>query len=174
MLTLKIPQGNFNFSTIASEIEFIGNDKLKDFYKAVMTAESFGNGMKAIITTAESFKPKPLEQLADATTAEAQLLISACEEMNTILFHESNKFGIPFDDYVMKYQFNNLQERTKALLDTVKPHCSHKLLIINIRHYQTSVDAINAFKSAILRSERTDSVLIENKRVRSIISGARV
>ena len=56
MLTLKIPQGNFNFATIASEIEFISNDKLRDFYKAVMTSKSYGNGMMSIIQTAKNLK----------------------------------------------------------------------------------------------------------------------
>ncbi len=172
MLTLKIPQGNFNFATIASEIEFISNDKLKDFYKAVMTADSFGNGMKAIITTAEAFKPKPLETLTDSTTAEAKRLISACESMNIILFNESNKFGIPFDDYVENYEFTNLQESTKALLNNVAPHYSYKTLIMNIRHYQTSIDTLKAFKNAVSNSTKQNSGLIESGRVMKMLRRA--
>lgn len=169
MLTLKIPQGNFNFATIASEIEFISNDKLKDFYKAVMTAESFGNGMKAIITTAESFKPKQLEQLVCASTAEAKRLITACEDMNTILFNESNKYGLAFEDYVRDYNFTNIQDSTKALLNQVAPYYEYKNLIINIRRYQTSKDAESAFKKAIENSNKEDTTMIEHSRVQQLV-----
>jgi len=169
MLTLKIPQGNFNLATISDELDHIPNEKLKEFYKAVMTADSFGNGMKAIITTAETFKPKPLEALTDATTAEANRLINACETMNTILFNESNKLGIPFESYIENYEFTNLQESTKALLNTVKPHCNYKRLIINIRQYQTSIDALKAFKNAIEKSSNKNTALLESGIVRKLI-----
>lgn len=171
MLTLKIPQGNFNFATIADEIKNIPNDRLKDFYKKVMSADSFGNGMKSIIQTAEQFNPKPLEPIEDAITAEAKRLITACEQMNTILFNECNKIGIPFDDYVRDYEFKNIQDSTKALLSQIKPYCDYKRLIINIRRYQTSKDALNAFKTAILQSGKKDSAMIENKRVQNLIGG---
>ena len=149
MLTLKIPQGNFNFGTIADELREITNERLKEFYKLVMTSDSYGNGMKAIIQVAEQFKPKPLEPIIDATTAEAKRLISACETMNTILFKECNNIGIPFEDYVMNYEFNNLQDSTKALLNAVKPYNNYKQLIINIRVGWTSFGQIEAFKRAI-------------------------
>ena len=171
MLTLKIPQGNFNFATIASEIELISNDRLKEFYKLVMISDSYGNGMKAIIQVAEQFKPKPLEPIIDATTAEARRLISACETMNTILFNECNKLGIPFDDYVRDYNFTNLQASTKALLNAVKPYKDYKRLIVNIRHYPTSIDTENAFKKAITHSNREDTATIENHHMRKLIKG---
>lgn len=169
MLTLKIPQGNFNFATIESEIKNISNDDLVKFYKMAISADSFGNGMKAIIHTAEYFNPKPLEQLEDTTTAEAKRLIMACEQMNTILFDECNKRGIPFDDYVRDYEFKNIQDSTKALLSQIKPYCDYKRLIINIRRYQTSKDALNAFKTAILQSGKKNSAMIENNRVKNMI-----
>lgn len=169
MLTLKIPQGNFNFGTIADALEAIPNSSLKEFYKMVMTSDSYGNGMKAIISVAESFKPKPLEPIIDATTAEAKRLINACETMNTILFDQSNKFGINFEDYVNDYEFTNLQESTKALLSAVKPYTDYKRLIINIRRYQTSIDAENAFKNAIMLEAKNGTLAIENTRVRKMI-----
>ena len=170
MLTLKIPQGNFNFGTIADELREITNERLKEFYKLVMTSDSYGNGMKAIIQVAEQFKPKPLEPIIDATTAEAKRLISACETMNTILFKECNNIGIPFEDYVMDYEFNNLQDSTKALLSAVKPYSDYKRLIINIRRYQTSSDALNAFKQAIIQVGKSEYAMIENSRVKKMLS----
>ena len=55
--TLKIPATAFNIAIVADEIENISNNNLKYFYKEVVCVESYGNGMKAIIQTAENYKP---------------------------------------------------------------------------------------------------------------------
>ena len=68
MLTLKIPQGSFNFGTIADEIVNVPNDRLKEFYKGVVSADSYGNGMKVIATVATKYKVKQLSDFSEAAT----------------------------------------------------------------------------------------------------------
>lgn len=72
MLTLKIPQGNFNYSTIEDELEHIPNEQLRGYYKEVMNSESFGNGMKAIIKTAEKYKAEKTDNLLAGTHDQAK------------------------------------------------------------------------------------------------------
>jgi hypothetical protein len=74
MLTLKIPQGNFNYSTIEDELEHIPNEQLRGYYKEVMNSESFGNGMKAIIKTAEKYKAEKTDNLLAGTREQAKAM----------------------------------------------------------------------------------------------------
>ena len=161
----------FVSATIKNRIKDIPDSKLQSFFESVAEADSFGDGLKVIMKIAEQFNPKPLEPIIDATTAEAKRLISACETMNTILFKECNNIGVPFEDYVMDYEFNNLQDSTKGLLSAVKPYSDYKRLIVNIRRYQTSSDALNAFKQAIIQVGKNEYAMIENKKVSGMIGG---
>lgn len=54
--TLKIPSTAFNIAVVSDEIEEIPNQSLRGFYREVVSADTFGNGMKAIIKTAENYK----------------------------------------------------------------------------------------------------------------------
>jgi hypothetical protein len=66
MLTLKIPQGSFNFGTIADEIVNIPNDRLKEFYKGVVSADNYGNGMKIIAEVAGKHKVLNFNDFSEA------------------------------------------------------------------------------------------------------------
>lgn len=166
MITLKIPQGNLNYSTIEDEIRNVPNSKLKDFYKDALKADTFGNGMKAIIYAAEKYKEnKPF--IEDETTKEAKRLIDGCLMMNNILFDEAQKTGDTFDNVLKKYDFKNVTDKSMAILNSVKPYCDIRSLVANIRCYQTTVDAINAFKSAI--NSYNDGIAIENKNINKMI-----
>jgi len=157
MTTLKIPNGNINFSTIADEIKEIPDEHLKSFYKAAIIADTYGNGMKAILQAAQEFKPKPLVPIEDPITTEAKRLIAGCESMNRILFDEAQKRGVFFEDFVADCGFTNILDKTKEVLDAVKPYCDYKKLIISINHYQSSIDKINAFESAVKIFIQTDT-----------------
>ena len=146
---LGINKDAYAIDTLKEKTELLKESQYLDFYQEVMKENSFGNGIKAVLNVLDRFCPAPLEQITDATTAEAKRLISACETMNTILFKECNNIGIPLEDYVMNYEFNNLQDSTKALLNAVKPYNNYKQLIINIRVGWTSFGQIEAFKRAI-------------------------
>ena len=166
---LGINKDAYAIDTLKEKTELLKESQYLDFYQEVMKENSFGNGIKAVLNVLDRFCPAPLEQITDATTAEAKRLISACETMNTILFKECNNIGVPFEDYVMDYEFDNLQDSTKGLLSAVKPYCDYKRLIINIRCYQTSSDALNAFKQAITQVGKSEYAMIENKKVSGMI-----
>ena len=153
-----------NMAVLAEVYDKTLTDALQNIYYAVlkdMNDEDFKQAVKRLLQERVfATFPKPaeilslskaevLEPMIDATTAEAKRLISACETMNTILFKECNNIGIPFEDYVIGYEFNNLQDSTKALLNAVKPYNNYKQLIINIRVGWTSFGQIEAFKRAI-------------------------
>lgn len=123
--------------------------------------------------------PKPAEILSltsvtkvevqeiDQDEIRAKELISACETMNTILGTEAHRANMTFDDYIKNYEFTNISQETMAILNNVKPYYDYKLLISKIRHYSTSIDALNAFKNALKYSTHN---VIENK-VQKMIKG---
>ncbi len=152
MLTLKIPQGNFNFGTIADGIKHIPNQNLREFYKSVMVSESFGNGMKAIISVANLYKPKGLD-VENEIEKKAKILITGVEQMNSVLFDVCVKSGDNFEEYIRGFEFDNVSEESKHILNAVPPFNNLSNLVLGIRTYQTSLDTLNAFKRAIKFSE---------------------
>jgi len=156
---LKLDDNIFNYQAVAEEIEQIQEFQFMDFYKAVMNADTFGNGIKAIIQTAEQFKP------TDSTQSNIELkakeLIQWCENANSQVFDNANKSGRTFDDELRGTKFTSLSDNDLYVLNQVKPYSDHKSLIGNIRGYQTSEEALKAFMSA-LKYTPMDSVQIAN------------
>jgi len=176
MNTLKIPQGNFNFGTIADELEHISNDNLKDFYRAVMSAESYGNGMKAIIQTAESFKPQQEDLLVgtreqakamyDAFYARSRDMLDYCTENRGLNpsdreFFEIQDYSKMFNKQEL-YVFNELGGFS-WLID-IKLSANSKVVIDKIE---------NIIKRAITTKYLNTSNAIENKRVSKMLQGAK-
>ena len=169
MMTLKIPKGTFNYSTIEDEIKHIPNNQLKDFYKSCMTADSFGNGMKAIISVAKLFKP--IEQ--DDTKEKARKIISFVEALNSQISEEAKAMGEDFVKMVDMVKLPSKYDRTLAVMDLVKPYMNAKELIINIRHYRTSSDALNAVILAIKKYNEDEIIAISNPNVRKMLQGVK-
>ena len=166
--SLKIDDNTFNRQIILEKLEHIQDNELQKFYSDLFhESHRFLSGMDRIAKVAEQFKPQILE---DDTTKEAKRLISGVEAMNTILFDEAHKRGIMFEDLVRDYKFENVTERSMTILNNVKPYCDIKQLVINIRRYQTSNDALNAFKSAIKQYSNNDNLAIARD-VRKMIKG---
>jgi len=144
--TLKVPSGAFNVGTVSDEIQHIPDISLRAFYKALFgTDHSYLNGMDRIIKVAEQFKP----QQVDLTEIKAKELIGIVESINTKIGNDAERMGEDFVKLVMGVKLRGLGDDDIAILNSVKPHTNHKLLIINIRGYQTSLDCLNAFKRAI-------------------------
>lgn len=162
MITLKIPQGSFNFGTIKDEISHISNENLRDFYRAVVSADSFGNGMKAIIDTAQLFKPKEIVGGVDLIEVKAKKLITLVHTMSDKVFEDAQKLGTQFDTLLKIVKFPNISDNTIAILDNVAPHYNHKTLVGNIRTYQTSKDALDAFKKALTPKEQNENMIAHN------------
>lgn len=159
MSSLKIDKNPFIISTVDELTRSIEPTEYKRFLTALFGEQhQYLNGIDRVAKVAEQFKPIQI----DETEIKAKHMIRACEAMNTILFDEAQKRGLFFEEYVKDYEFKNISPESKAILNNIKPYCEYKRLIINIRQYQTSKDAIQAFKSAIKQSER-GSVGINHK-----------
>ncbi len=78
--------------------------------------------------------------------------------------------GEDFKKLVYAAKFPTLDTDKIAVLNSVKPHRDFKELIINIRHYQTANDALNAFMSAIKFVDNSLTA-IESSAVRKMIRG---
>jgi len=161
---LKLDDNIFNYQAVAEEIGLVPENQFMDFYKATMSAEAYGNGLKAIIDTVEKFKPA----INNNVEQEAKELIALCEGLNTQIGNDAKRIGEDFKKLVYKAKFPTIDNDKIVVLDNVKPHCSHKDLIINIRHYQTSRDQLEAFKSAIRYTDKS-LMAIESGAVRKMI-----
>lgn len=164
MLTLKIPQGNFNFGTIADEINHVRNEDLREFYKRVVSADTYGNGMQAIIKAAEAFKLTE----DDRNEAEAKRLINYCRAVNDRVFEDSQKYKTNFSDLVQALRLREIVSPVDyAVLSNTKPYCNAIELIANINCYENSSTQLKAFVSAL---EYKDNVMsIESKKTRKML-----
>ncbi len=163
--TLKIPTGAFNIAVVSEEIVHITNQDLREFYKAVLSADTYGNGMKAVIKTAELFKVEKI----DRVELKAKEFIRLAHTMNIVVFDNSRASGRTFEDELKGTRFTNVSQRVIEILDNVAPHYNHKNLIANIRTYSTAVSELTAFKNA-LKTLREKNVAIESPKMRAIIA----
>jgi len=177
MLTLKIPQGNFNYSTIEDEIKHIPQDKLREFYKSVMSVDSFGNGMKAIIEASKLFTSKvdiydgsrdKAKSMYDKFYVECCRMLDYCTD-NREKINSDREFFTNCDYASLK---NKLGESayTKQELYVLNDLGSGEWLC-NIRLYPNSEVAITAIEKSIKKAITTkySTNAIENKKVRDLI-----
>jgi len=155
---LSIEEDPYAIETVNEKTESLDESQYLDFYQAVMAANTFGNGVKAVIEVAEQFKPKEINH----AKSKAEFLIRAVEAMNTVLWNEARDVKRVFEDFVEEYEFDNVSNESKAILNNVAPYYDIAQLTINIRQYQTGSDAITAFKRAIEQSPTSDAIQIAN------------
>jgi len=161
---LKLDENVFNYQIVAEEIDSIQDHQLMDFYKEVMSVESYGNGLKAIIDTVEKFKPA----INNNVEQEAKELIALCEGLNTQIGNDAKRMGEDFVKLVKSAKFPTLDNDKIVVLNNVKPYSDFRDLIIHIRHYQTAQDSLEAFKRAILYVDES-LVAIESGEIRKMI-----
>ena len=161
---LKLDDNIFNYELVNEEVAQIQENKFMDFYKAVMSADTFGNGLKAIIQVAETFKPKQDENAIDL---EAQRLIQLVYGMNQAVYQDHIKTGISFDVLLSGVKFPKLSSEDNSVLTNVAPHYNLRDLIQHISCYTNSIEQHRAFKTALTRVG--ESLAIENSRVSGMI-----
>ena len=165
--TLKIPAGAFNVQLVSDEIGHIPDNKLREFHKELFgTDHSYLSGMDKIMKVSEKFKPVIIDNIEQ----EAKELIELCEGLNTQIRKDAERMGEDFKKLVYAAKFPTLDTDKIAILNSVKPHRDFKELILNIRHYQTANDALNAFMSAIKFVDNSLTA-IESSAVRKMIRG---
>jgi len=163
---LKLDDNIFTYQAVAEEVEFLCQSQLMDFFKAVMSAESFGNGMKAIIDIAKQFKPKEIAEV-DRLEVEAKKLISLVHTMNATIFDNATKSGRTFIDELNGTKFKGIDSEI-AILNQVKPYSDYKLLVGNISCYLTSLDQLNAFKKALTPKDKNEN-MIEHEGMKKLV-----
>ena len=157
MLTLKIPQGNFNYSMIEDEISHIPTEQLKEFYKQVMNSESFGNGMKAIISTAHEFKSKRTDNLLAGTNSQAKAMYDKfygqCCSMLDYTQKDRNKTPNDREFFInMKYESLKNTDGSNTY-DKKELYVLNELgggsWLIDVRFYQNSKEVIDRIEAII-------------------------
>ena len=157
MLTLKIPQGNFNYSMIEDEISHIPTEQLKEFYKQVMNSESFGNGMKAIISTAHEFKSKRTDNLLAGTNNQAKAMYDKfygqCCSMLDYTQKDRNKTPNDREFFInMKYESLKNTDGSNTY-DKKELYVLNELgggsWLIDVRFYQNSKEVIDRIEAII-------------------------
>ena len=156
---LKLDDNIFNYQAVAEEIEHINENRFMDFFKTVMSKDNFGNGLKVIIDTVEQFKPITI----DNVEIKAKELIDLVKTLNDVIYQEHITSGVSFDDLLKRVSFPSVSKDDIAILNNVKPYCDFKTLIASINHYGTSLECLNAFKSAVKISDENGVVCITNK-----------
>ncbi len=168
MQSLKIEKNPFIYATVDEYISHIKPTKYKLFMSELFgTQHQYLNGLDRVAKVAEQFKPVEM----DHSRSKAEQLIKGVETMNTVLWNEAKELKRVFEDYVEMYEFKNVCDETKSILNNVAPYHDIGQLTINIRKYQTSADAITAFKNAIASISNRNTA-IESPKVRKMIGGA--
>ncbi len=165
--SLKIDSNPFNTTTIQNLIVDISDDNLQAFYQSLFGADhAYLNGIDRVAKVADQFKTV----VTDNIEQEAKELIELCEGLNTQIRKDAERMGQDFKQLVYAAKFPTLDTDKIAVLNSVKPHRDFKQLIINVRHYQTANDALNAFMTAIKFVDNSLTA-IESSAVRKMIKG---
>lgn len=165
--SLKIDNNMFNQQIVKEKIAHIPDGQLQDFYgKLFNNSHQYLNGIDRVAKVAETFKPSIME--VDELTIEANRLIDLVKAMNNSVYQIHLKTGDRFDDVLDNVKFTSTSDEDISILNQVKPHCNHKLLIVNINSYQTSIEALEAFKSAIKQNGNKSEFQIAHQKVKGL------
>ena len=166
MISLKIEDNPFIIATIDEFTKHIKPTEYKSFMAALFGSQhAYLNGIDRVSKVAETYKEVILE--VDETEQKAKHLITAVEQMNSILCTEAHAKDMTLDDYVRDYEFTTVCDETMTILNNVKPHYNLRELVKKIRQYQTSIDTLSAFKQAIKQHEGGQT-MIENKSIKQL------
>ena len=160
---LNIQEDVYAIETVKEKTIFISEHEYLDFYQAVMTEKTFGNGVKAVIDVAERFKPVETDDIK----IQAEELITLVRTMNDSVYQEHIKSGVRFGDLLNLVTFPSVSDDDMTILNSVKPHYNLKLLVLGVNHYATSLECLEAFKQAIIKS-KDEALKIDNKVLRMI------
>jgi len=169
MLSLKIESNPFISATIDEFIAHIKPNEYKSFMTALFGSQhAYLNGIDRVAKVAETFKEVILE--VDEVELKAKELIDLVHSMDYTIELKHAETSIDYNTLLNDVKFPTLSKDDEAILNNVKPYCSYKLLISNIRAYQTTKDALNAFIQAVKQSEKSGSLEISSD-VRKMIKG---
>lgn len=159
-------EGNpFEYQAVVDGVEFINECDFMDFYNEARKINTYGDGVKAIIETAELFKPQSLE--IDQVEIKAKELIELVHAMNYTIEKEHAKTGIDFNTLLDDVIFTALSEEDEQILNNVSPCFNMKLLIAKDNLGWGTIEQLQAYKNAI----RNGATQIANTRLNKMIKG---
>lgn len=177
--TLKIPATAFNIALVSDEIENISNTDLREFYKSVVTADTFGNGMKAIINTAKKFKPEEKDLLA-GTEDKAKVMYDKFYSQQSAMtdYSQSHRDEVPNDrDWFRSIDYSKLKNRDGSQTYTkqelyVLQELGGGEFILDLPFKENSQKVIALIKKTIdkaITTKYSEAKGIENKHVVKMI-----
>ena len=172
--TLKIPATAFNIALVSDEIEAIPNGSLRGFYREVVSADTYGNGMKAIISVAKNFKPAEKDILAGtADKAKAMYDKFYAQQSAMTDFTQANRDKVRNDrewfksiDYSKLKNIDGSQTYTKQELYVLNELGGGEFLL-DLPFKDNSQKVIELIKKTIDKAITTKS--IESKRVTKML-----
>ena len=181
MLTLKIPQGNFNFGLIANEIKGLETSQLNDFYKEVMMPDNYGNGLKAVLEVAKKFKPAEVDIL-EGTHDKAKAMYDKFYAQQSAMtdYTQANRETIPNDrEWFKNINYSKLKNRDGSLTYTKQEvYVLNELgggeFLLDLPTKANSAEAIKLIKKTIdkaITTKYSDAKGIESKRVVKMLQG---
>jgi len=151
-------------------LQEMGDEDFKQAVKRLLQERVFATFPKPAEILSLSNVKKEVILEVDETELKAKELIDLVHGMDYAIEQKHSETSIDYNTLLNDVKFPTLSDEDKAILNNVAPHYGLKVLIANIRTYQTTKDALNAFKQAIKQSERSGSLEISSD-VRKMIKG---
>ena len=177
--TLKIPVTAFNIALILDEIELISNADLRRFYREVVSADTYGNGIKAVVNIAKKFKAAEKDML-EGTEQKAKAMYDKFYAQQAAItdYSQKHRDEVPNDrEWFKKINYSKLKNRdgsktyTKQELYVLKELGGGEFLL-NLRFALNSSHIITKIKKIIDEVLKTKYKIksIESKRVTKMLS----
>ena len=178
--TLKIPATAFNIAIAEDEIACITNDNLREFYREVVSADTYGNGMKAIISVAKNFKSAEKDIVAGTAEKAKNMYDKFYAQQSAMLdYSQTHRDEVPNDrEWFNKIDYSKLKNRdgsktyTKQELYVLKELGDGEFLL-NLRFTLNSSHVVAKIKKIIdkaIKTKHKKIESIESKRVTKMLS----
>lgn len=179
--TLKIPATAFNIALVSDEIEHIENTDLRAFYKAVVSIDTYGNGMRAIIDTAKEFKQKTmLEMKIDASEEQAKAMYEKFYDLQAQIttYTQANREQVSNDrEFFRNISYDKLenQDGSKTLTKSelfVLTELGGGDFLIDITYQDSSksvTDKIKIIIAKAVKEKYADTDKLMDKRVSTML-----
>lgn len=162
-LKIDVDGNPFEYQAVVDGAEYIKEADFMDFYNEARKRNTFGDGVKAIIETAEQFKP------ADSTSSEVDIkakeLIELVAIMNRQIEKDHARTSIDFNTLLANVNFPTLSKEDEAILSRVKPCYDLKQLIAKNTNGWGSVEQLNAYKQAIQNTHKVELLSSDVKKM---------
>ena len=160
---LKLDDNIFNYEVVNEELDAVPENSYMDFYKEVMSFESYGNGLNAIIKISEKYQAKKTDNLLAGTRDQAKDMYDKfyCESRAMLDFVYNNREKYPTDrDFFNAVDYSKLTRK-----DGSEAYTKQELYVLNelgggefligIRLALSSTEVIDKIEAVIKKAVMT-------------------